>query len=152
MAEADLINETKEEEYLKQKEMVPRSRELNIHIVDIHGLAEILLTSPNTLRKKWHRLPHFYVGTGHNLKSARFDVGDVIDFLKKEAQNGTIQAQGTPKRVVHSVYGGRTDIQKRGISNKVRSIGMGSERTVQDKAPGGIGVQADPFNLCEGIK
>ena len=59
MAEADLINEIKKENYLKQKEMSLRSRELNIHIVDIHGLAEILLTSPNTLRKKWHRLPHF---------------------------------------------------------------------------------------------
>jgi len=152
MAEADLINEIKKEKYLKQKEIAERFRETNIHIVDIYGLSEILLTSPNTLRKKWHRLPHFYVGTGHNLKSARFDVGDVIDFLKKEAQNGTIQAQATPKRVVHSVYGGRTDIQKRGISNKVRSIGMGSKRTIQDKAPGKIGVQDDPFNLCTGIK
>ncbi len=62
MAEADFNNETKKEKYLKQKEMAPCSRELNIHIVDIHGLAEILLTSPNTLRKKWHRLPHFMWG------------------------------------------------------------------------------------------
>ena len=84
MAEADLNNETKEQKYLKQKEMAACSRESNIHIVDIYGLAEILLTSPNTLRKKWYRLPHFYVGTGRNLKSARFDVSDVIDYLKKE--------------------------------------------------------------------
>jgi len=152
MAEADLINEIKKEKYLKQKEIVERFRQPNIHIVDIYGLAEILLTSPNTLRKKWHRLPHFYVGTGHNLKSARFDVGDVIDFLKKEAQNGTIQTQTTSKRVVRPVYDGRKDIQERGISDKVRSIGMGSKRTIQDKAPGTIGIQADPFNLCAGIK
>ena len=152
MAEANLINEIKKEKYLKQKEIVDRFREPNIHIVDIHGLAEILLTSPNTLRKKWHRLPHFYVGTGRNLKSARFDVNDVIDFLKKEAQNGTIQTQATPKRVVRPIYGERINIQKRGISNKVRRIGMGRKRTVQDKAPGRIGVQYDPFNLCTGIK
>ena len=152
MAEADLINEIKKEKYLKQKEIVERFREPNFHIVDIYGLAEILLTSPNTLRKKWHRLPHFYVGTGRNLKSARFDVNDVIDFLKKEAQHGTIQTQTTSKRVVRPVYDGRKGIQERGISNKIRSIGMGSKRTIQDKAPGTIGVQDDPFNLCAGIK
>jgi len=152
MAEADLINEIKKEKYLKQKEIAERFRKPNIHIVDIYGLAEILLTSPNTLRKKWHRLPHFYVGMGHNLKSARFDVGDVIDFLKKEAQNGTIQTQATSKRVVRSIYDRQTNTQKRGISNKVRSIGMGRKRKIQDKAPGRIGAQDDPFNLCTGIK
>ena len=52
-------------------------------IVNIHRLAEILLTSTSTLRKGWRRLPHFYVGEGCNLKSARFDVKKVINFLEE---------------------------------------------------------------------
>jgi len=54
----------------------------SFEIVNIHRLAEILLTSTSTLRKNWRRLPHFYVGEGCNLKSARFDVKKVINFLE----------------------------------------------------------------------
>lgn len=55
------------------------------HIVDIHGLSEVLATNVNTLRKRWRQIPHFFVGEGNNLKGARFDVEDVINFLKEES-------------------------------------------------------------------
>jgi hypothetical protein len=128
----------------------------SFEIVNIHRLAEILLTSTSTLRKGWRRLPHFYVGEGCNLKSARFDVKKVINFLEQEAEakhnNGTIQAQRQEEGMVRSVHAGRRNSQKRRVPNKVRSCGMGRKRTIPDKTPGAIDANDDPFDLCGGIK
>ena len=125
-------------------------------IVNIHGLAEILLTSASTLRKDWRRLPHFYVGRGCNLKSARFDVIKVVDFLEREAEagrrNGSVQTHGQKEGMVLPLHGGRGNPQERGIRDKVRSGGVGGKRAAQDKAPGTIGTKDDPFDLCKGIK
>ena len=125
-------------------------------IVNIHRLAEILLTSTSTLRKGWRRLPHFYVGEGCNLKSARFNVTKVINFLEEEAEakrnNGTIQTQRQEEGMVHPLHAGRGNLQKRGVSNKVRSGGVGRKRTIPEKTPGKIELKDDPFDLCAGIK
>jgi len=51
-------------------------------IVDIAGLAGVLKISVRTLKKRWQEFPHFFVGVGRNLKSARFDIGDVLSHLK----------------------------------------------------------------------
>jgi len=128
----------------------------SFEIVNIHILAEILLTSTSTLRKGWRRLPHFYVGEGCNLKSARFDVTKVINFLEKEAEakrnNGTIQTQRQEEGMVHPLRAGRRNLQKGRVSNKIRSGGMGRKRTIPDKTPGAIDTNDDPFDLCAGIK
>ena len=125
-------------------------------IVNIHRLAEILLTSTSTLRKGWRRLPHFYVGEGCNLKSARFNVTKVINFLEEEAEakrnNGTIQTQRQEEGMVHTLHAGRRNLQKRRISDKVRGGGMGRKRTIQDKAPRASEPKDDPFDICRGIK
>ena len=96
-------------------------------IVNVHRLAEILLTSTSTLRKRWRRLPHFYVGEGCNLKSARFDVTKVINFLEEEAEaklnNGTIQTQRQEEGMVDPIHAGWRNLQKRRVPNKVRSGG-----------------------------
>ena len=128
----------------------------SFEIVNIHRLAEILLTSTSTLRKGWRRLPHFYVGEGCNLKSARFDVKKVINFLEKEAEdkrkNGTIQTQRQEEGMVRSVHAGRRNLQKGRVPNKVRSGGVGRKRTIPDKTPRAIDANDDPFDLCGGIK
>jgi hypothetical protein len=132
--------------------------DIPVEIVNIHKLAEILLTSTSTstLRKGWRRLPHFYVGEGCNLKSARFVVTKVIEFLEEEAEgrrtNGTIQAQRQEEGMVLPLHAGRGNLQKRGVSNKVRSGGVGRKRTIPDKTPGAIDTNDDPFDLCGGIK
>ena len=127
-----------------------------VEIVNIHRLAEILLTSTSTLRKGWRRLPHFYVGEGCNLKSARFDVTKVISFLELEAEakhsNGTIQTQRQEEGMVRSVHAGRRNLQKGRVPNKVRSGGVGRKRTIPDKTSSAIDANDDPFDLCGGIK
>jgi len=128
----------------------------NFEIVDIHRLAEILLTSTSTLRKGWRRLPHFYVGEGSNLKSARFDAKKVIKFLEEEAEvkrnNGTIQTQRQKEGMVSPIHDGRANLQKRRIPDKVRSSGMGGKRTIPDKTSRATDTRDDPFDLCVGIK
>jgi hypothetical protein len=127
-----------------------------LEIVDIHKLAEMLLTSVSTLRKGWRRLPHFYVGEGSNLKSARFDVKKVIKFLEEEAEekrnNGTIQTQRQKERMVRPIHDGRANLQKRRIPDKVRSSGVGGKRTIPGKTSRATDTRDDPFDLCEGIK
>ena len=128
----------------------------NFEIVDIHRLAEILLTSTSTLRKGWRRLPHFYVGEGSNLKSARFDVKKVIKFLEEEAEvkrnDGTIQTQRQKEGMVRPIHDGRTNLQKRRVPDKVRSRGVGGKQTIPDKTSRATDTRDDPFNLCAGIK
>ena len=128
----------------------------SFEIVNIHRLAEILLTSTSTLRKGWRRLPHFYVGEGCNLKSARFDVKKVINFLEEEAEekrnNGTTQTQRQEEGMVRPLHAGRRNLQKRRVPNKVRSGGVGRKRTIPDKTPRAIDANDDPFDLCGGIK
>lgn len=125
-------------------------------IVNIHMLAKILLTSTSTLRKGWRRFPHFFIGEGCNLKSARFNVIKVINYLEEEAEarrsNGTIQAQGQKKGMVCSLHAGRKDLQKGRVPNKVRGSGMARKRTTPKKTSRRIDTGGDPFDICKGIK
>ena len=128
----------------------------SFEIVNIHGLAEILLTSTSTLRKGWRRLPHFYVGNGRNLKSARFDVKRVISFLEEEAEaksnDGAIQTQRQEQGMVSPLHAGRRNLQKRGLPNKIRGGSVGRKRTIPDKTSRAVDIKDDPFDLCGGIK
>ena len=61
-------------------------------IADIRQLAEILGVSFNSLRRYWKAYPHFFVGDGRDCRGARFDVADVILYLKAQGGNyGRIQ-------------------------------------------------------------
>jgi len=58
-------------------------------IVNIHGLAKFLCCSVVTIQKTWRGYPHFFIGLGKTAKSARFDISDVIWFLKnRDYPNG----------------------------------------------------------------
>lgn len=54
-----------------------------LKIVKYDELAEKLGVSEALVRKVWKELPHFFVGQSRTLRGARFDLDDVINFLKK---------------------------------------------------------------------
>lgn len=56
-------------------------------------LCRYLHTNPETFRRAWKELPHFYApGTeGYNLKAARFDLLDVVAYLKRVGRTGRQQ-------------------------------------------------------------
>ena len=51
-------------------------------IVRYQDLAQHLDVSRHVIRKNWKQLPHFFVSRGRDLRSARFDVDEVVEFLK----------------------------------------------------------------------
>ena len=58
-------------------------------------LAGELKISPRTLTRNWRDYPHYFVTPTPSLKSARFDLQEVIDFLKKKSNGSTtIQNEG----------------------------------------------------------
>ena len=59
-----------------------------MNIVDCSGLSEILKIEPRTLRELWREFPHFFAGQGKDARSARFDAGDVIRYLKEKNYKG----------------------------------------------------------------
>ena len=56
--------------------------EEQIKLIDNIELSKRLGISPKTVEKKWREWPHVMVGTGHTLRSARFDYNDVLAYLK----------------------------------------------------------------------
>ena len=114
------------------------------HIVDIAGLAKVLLCSESMILKTWKQYPHFYIGHGCTAKGARFDVDDVIDYLKKRDYANTGQktenVDGQGKNIRFP-----SDNQKR-VHNKNGCKRMGTERKNKiDQSP------RDPFKLLSGI-
>ena len=51
-------------------------------IVNIDGLAEYLKSTRSRQRTLWKNYPHFFMGMGTDLKAARFDILDVLVYLK----------------------------------------------------------------------
>ena len=109
-------------------------------IVDYEGLAEALATSPKTIAKKWHEYPHFFIGTGRNLKSARFDVDDVVQYLKARDYECLEEcARDMDRQVLVSEQA----VQKRRLQKEIRGANLGAakKRRTQESA------SKDPFNL-----
>jgi len=52
------------------------------YIVDISGLADVLVCSKSLVLKTWRSYPHFFIGAGNDARGARFDVNDVVEHLK----------------------------------------------------------------------
>jgi len=53
-------------------------------IVDYRQLAQHIGCSTAQVRKIWRRLPHFFISMrGRDLRSARFDVDEVMAHLKQ---------------------------------------------------------------------
>ncbi|MCP4116504.1 MAG: hypothetical protein GY737_14050 [Desulfobacteraceae bacterium] len=117
------------------------------HIVDIHGLAGVLLCKESTLDREWREYPHFFIGRGKDARGARFDVGDVLSYLKERDYN-------------HAVQGERREIQ--GASAAIGVPSKGKERVHNVESRQNLGnrnrsrieesdLGEDPFNLLEGL-
>ena len=114
------------------------------HIVDITGLAKVLLCSESMILKTWKQYPHFYIGHGCTAKGARFDIYDVIGYLKKRDSASTGQKTENVDRPGKGVRFPCND-QKR-VHNKNSGKRVGTERKNKtDQSP------RDPFNLLSGI-
>jgi len=115
-------------------------------IVDFAELSSFLKVPQNTLRKKWRDLPHFSVGTGRNLKSARFDVNHVLIAL---------QLNSPGYRNYQYLISGQ-DSRKSEPNKKNASIIQLKHRTKKrikgTSKVGDLNCQNDPNNLLKGIK
>jgi hypothetical protein len=121
---------------------------MNYQIVDIRGLATALCASKHTLKKNWRSLPHFFIGEGKNLKGARFNVPEVIEHLRKEANHVSLE-RSQEKNLGGEVSISNETIQEGRFSNKVFSIGVGSRKAQKAKKSRTAGT--DPFNLLAGV-
>lgn len=105
-------------------------------------IAEILQIAPNTFRKTWRQYPHFFVTPpstrpqGGNLKSARFDPVEVLNYAKQ----GRYSRYGYQHDTVEDVPSVRGKRQSRwyntqeALSDAPRSKNMG------------VGDEASPSN------
>ena len=113
-------------------------------IVNIHGLAKLLQTSPNTLKKDWHNLPHFFIGRGKDCRGARFDFADVLQFLKdRDDANISKDGQNVGRKGQISRVSGKNKIRV-SDQNGSKLLGKTRKKTVKDTG-------SDPFNLLGGL-
>lgn len=63
-------------------------RETSKQALKYDELAEELNCSSDLIRKTWHTLPHYFISETRTLRSARFDLKDVLDHLKEENYSG----------------------------------------------------------------
>ena len=120
----------------------------NFHIVDFDGLAEFLKSNKYTLRKIWRDFPHVYIGIGKDLRGARFDVDDVLIYLKQSGENyGSLEKQN--KRLLGCKISTQNKaIQTRRTQDQERSCFVGSPKTPGTECGSNYG---DPFGLLSGI-
>ena len=91
----------------------------SLGIVNIHGLAEILICSKSTIQKTWREYPHFFIGLGKTAKSARFRADNVIKYSeKRDYREWAYQDQKTKKWVGDSRITGFSRQIKRGFKTK----------------------------------
>ena len=72
----------------------------NQRIVNIDGLAKYLQATKSNVRRLWKEYPHFFVGTGKDLKAARFDISDVLLYLKLHKGVGYERTAGSKNKKV----------------------------------------------------
>jgi hypothetical protein len=121
---------------------------MEYHIVNYKGLARILCASEHTIKKTWRAIPHFFIGEGRNLKGARFNVPEVIEHLRKEANHVSLE-RSKKKNMGCEVPISEKTVQKGGLSNKVGSFRVGSRETQRIRKSSTAGT--DPFNLLAGV-
>ncbi len=116
-------------------------------IVDAEGLAKELKCSISLLRKVWREYPHFFIGVGRDLRGARFDVDDVLAYLKERGNYGRLEEQKSRMVGVQVPAPGRTD-QKRRLSDQASSGAMGGQEATRVKRPS---AKRDPYALLSGV-
>lgn len=104
-------------------------------IVDIHGLAKFLNCSKVTIQRTWRTYPHFFIGLGKTGKSARFDISDVIWFLKNRDYPNGISRSKNKKMGWGFKNNGIPQKKEKRIQDKESSKKMGERKTGTDSEP-----------------
>lgn len=107
-------------------------------IADIEGLAEILVCSKSTIQKRWREYPHFFVGLGKTAKSARFNVDQVLRYLKeKESSHGISRSENEKMGRGFKSYRMSAKKAKRVQNQKgSQKMGNGTERKTSQSGTG----------------
>jgi len=104
-------------------------------IVDSDGLCEILNIKKRTLQGVWREYPHFFVAQGRDLRSARFDKEEVINFLKERDYNHGNMVQKKPGNLGVQVSAQQKDLRSLGFQDQKRSSkGRAGQTTSVGKA------------------
>ena len=112
-------------------------------------LAEYFQVDSSTIRKVWHKLPHYFVGTGRNLKTVRFDLTDVLNFMKnRDYVDLEIQNLAQSNKVQSQVQISGTDLPSSRVHDASSRSGMDHGKT----NGAGPDEDADTFGLCDGLK
>jgi len=112
----------------------------DMNIVDSKGLCEILNVKHRTLRDFWRDLPHFFIGRGRDLRSARFDINDVLHHLKNRDYNECLVRQNQ-ETLDLQILEGQAGIPPRRVQNEKR----GDQGRARKKKR--TGQLEDPFRL-----
>jgi hypothetical protein len=120
-------------------------------ITDIDGLAEFLSTTKSNLRNKaqWRAFPHVFVGRSRDLRTARFNLQDVWEFLtaNRGINYGRDAGQGNREMDVQ-VSVSRDSIPAKRIRNQGQGDPGRRTKTRRDTRTD----REDPFNLLCGVK
>ena len=116
-------------------------------VVDAEGLAKELKCSISLLRKAWRDYPHFFIGVGSDLRGARFDVDDVLAYLKKRGNYERLEKQES------GMVGGQIPApgqapQKGGLHDQTSSCAMGGQEAPRGKR---TSAKRDPYGLLSGV-
>jgi len=100
-------------------------------IVDIKGLADVFDCSEDTIQRRWRTYPHFFLTDSKSGRAVRFDLDDVIAYLKS---NGTgYNNDGSVRSEDKDMSGG---FQNKGISQETKAgVRDGRERPAMGKRP-----------------
>lgn len=119
-------------------------------IVNIDGLADVLICSKDILLKSWRQYPHFFIGQGDTAKGARFDAEDVIQYLKARDYANVGQ---TDKKLRWKGQDHRTPSKNTsGFPHKGRGQKVGAECQIRSQRNPTYASAGDPFDLLRGVK
>jgi phage terminase Nu1 subunit (DNA packaging protein) len=104
---------------------------MKIKCADYKKLSSILSIKKSTIQKIWRIYPHYFVTNGRNLKSARFDIIEVIEYLK-ENNNGIPEIHRKRREVPRPIQTQRKNLQSRCKNkNRRRGVESGNLKTTQ---------------------
>jgi len=96
-------------------------------IVTFQELCEALKARGSTLRKRWKEFPHFFIGTGCQVDSARFILEKVVEYLENANKR-----QET--RNVHGeIHVRRGGVSETGVRNNSSGKRLGGARKAKAK-------------------
>ena len=112
--------------------------------LDYKELARHLGFAPQTLKKTWRCYPHYFPGSGRTLKSARFDLDDVLDYLKGRDYAGLQGGQ----EISGGVRVPGQEVHQGGLYPKSGRSNMGGQRKKQAQKS----AQGDKWGLFRSLK